>query len=112
MSDQIKDSLLIPRPGNRHGTLKWLPSDSAELFAKNLQTQPDDWLYRTQEVVYRLNSLGYRCREFDQIEWAQSIVVKGCSVVEGIGLAEEDTLSSRLTDLFNQPVIKIGRAHV
>ena len=110
MYDQIKNSLLIPRPENRHGALKWLPSDSAELFAKNLLTQPDDWLYRTKEVVYRLNSLGYRCPEFDQIEWAQSIVVKGCSVVEGIGLAEEDTLSSRLADLFNQPVINLGIA--
>lgn len=81
---------------------------SKELFEKNLKTQPDDWYYRTHPVKYTLNSLGYRTREFDDIDWKESIVMFGCSSVFGIGVTDEHTIPYFLEKLSGKPVINMG----
>jgi hypothetical protein len=82
--------------------------DSKDLFEKNLLTQPIDWFYRDNPIEYKLNKYGYRTVDFDTIDWANSIVVFGCSNVFGVGLHERDTLSSQLHGLTNIPVINMG----
>lgn len=57
---------------------------------------------------YNCNSNYYRCPEFDTIDWANSIVIFGCSNVFGVGVDDEDTLSSQLSRLTNMPVINMG----
>jgi hypothetical protein len=84
--------------------------DSKELFEQNLKTQPDDWYYRTHEVKYTLNSLGYRTKEFDDIDWKESIVIFGCSYIFGTGVTDEHTVPYFLEQLSGRPVINMGIA--
>jgi len=53
--------------------------------------EPDE---RTDGITYNFNSLGYRTKEFDNIDWANSIVVFGGSDVLGEGIEEQNTLTS------------------
>ena len=89
-------------------TLNYNCTDTKELFEKNLRTQPDDWYYRTHEVKYTLNSLGYRTKEFDDIDWKESIVIFGCSIIFGIGITDEHTIAYFLEQLSGRPVINMG----
>jgi hypothetical protein len=83
-------------------------SDSEELFLKNLKTMPTDWYYRTNKVNYVINSQGYRTQEFNKIDWANSIVMFGCSTVFGIGVDNQHTISHFLSELLDMPVINLG----
>ena len=97
-------------------TLNFCPSEvmigsslvGKELFEKNLKTQPEDWYYRTHPVKYTLNSSGYRTREFDDIDWKESIVMFGCSFVFGTGVTDEHTVPYFLEQLSGRPVINMG----
>jgi hypothetical protein len=57
---------------------------------------------------YKLNSDGYRTAEFKKINWKDSVVIFGCSMVFGEGLDEEQTISYKLSKLINLPVINMG----
>lgn len=85
-----------------------LVTDSSELFQLNLQQQPLSWLYRRQSVLYTVNGQHYRCRPFDQIDWANSIIIFGCSNAFGQGLDDADTISSKLELLTGIPVVNLG----
>ncbi len=54
------------------------------------------------------NSSNYRTKEFDQIDWKNSIVIFGCSNVFGAGLTDGETISHQLSMLTNRPVINMG----
>ena len=82
--------------------------DSPELYFMNLKTQPKDWHYRSKKIIYNVNSNGYRTKEWKDIDWKESIVIFGCSNTIGIGLAEDETISSQLERLCNRPVINMG----
>lgn len=101
----VKGIFLPPgsmQPGAFSGT------DDKPAFIKNLTTQPDNWYYRNNPIDYKLNMHGYRTTEFSSVDWANSVVVFGCSNVFGIGIHEEDTLASQLSKLINMPVINMG----
>jgi|TARA_R110001592_G_scaffold132997_3_gene347969 hypothetical protein len=96
-------------PESLPGTYKFWGNDDKELYENNLAVQDFGWRYRTQEIQYKLNSQGYRCPEFDTIDWKNSIVIVGCSQVFGIGLAEDETIAVQLQKLTDCPVINLGR---
>jgi len=83
-------------------------TDTKELFQKNLKTQSPNWEYRNKVIKYTLNSKGYRTKEFEHIDWANSIVLFGCSFVFGIGLDDEDTICSQLAKITGIPVVNLG----
>lgn len=89
---------------------KWAGTDTRPRYLANLGTQPPDWPYRTQPVTYTVNREGYRCAEFDQIDWSQSLVVFGCSMVFGIGVTDQDTMPAQLSMITGLPVINMGQA--
>ena len=91
-------------------TLNYNCSDTKETFEKNLKTQPEDWYYRTHPVKYTLNSSGYRTKEFDDIDWKESIVIFGCSHTFGTGITDEHTIPYFLEQLSGRPVINMGIA--
>lgn len=91
------------------GILDYVGSDSEEKFLKNLKIQPDTWHYRTKEVKYRHNSHGYRSKEWNDIDWAESVVILGCSLVYGVGVAEDETISHYLSSITNRSVINLGQ---
>lgn len=86
----------------------FISSDTPELLQQNLITQPNDWYYRNNDVNYTLNSYGYRTKEFDDIEWENSIVIFGCSFVFGVGVDDKHTISYFLEEMLNIPVINMG----
>lgn len=55
-----------------------------------------------------LNSLSYRCPEFDQVDWNKSVVVFGCSNVFGKSLSDADTICAQLEKIIDRPVINMG----
>jgi len=83
-------------------------TDNKKLFKHNIQRQPQGWRYRSHPVIYRFNSNGYRAPEFDTVDWANSVVIFGCSFVLGDGLDESETLSSQLSSKIGIPVINMG----
>ena len=87
---------------------KFSGTDTEQLFNDNLIKQPADWYYRTHPVNYTLNSRGYRTKEFDDIDWANSVVIFGCSHAFGVGIDDSDTISSRLSEIIGMPVINMG----
>jgi len=89
-------------------TSEYATPDTEDLFLKNLKIQPANWHYKTNKVNYRVNSDGYRTKEFDSIDWANSVVIFGCSEVFGTGVDESHTVASFLSDLIKLPVINLG----
>lgn len=58
---------------------------------------------------YRVNSMGYRTKEFDTIDWSNSYVIQGCSACFGVGIpADEDTIAEKLSLRLGKPVINLG----
>ena len=82
--------------------------DSESNFKINLVNQPTDWIYRTKEVRYTLNSQHYRCESFDKIDWSNSILIFGCSITFGVGVDDEDTISARLQQHTDFKVVNLG----
>jgi hypothetical protein len=83
-------------------------SDDYENFLNNLRKQPFDWHYRTKQIVYNVNNSGYRTREWDDIDWKESIILLGDSCTFGIGLAEDETISHFLSKLTGRNVVNLG----
>src|SRR6056297_703452 len=75
-----------------NGIARWLGSDTQERYNKNLNIFGADWKYADVDISYDLNSQGYRCSEFDQISWEDSVLFFGCSIVLGVGLPINETL--------------------
>lgn len=104
--DHVKANnfLFVPTPDSP----LWRGSDSGDAFYANLKTQPADWMYRTRTISYTDNSHNYRTQEFNTIDWANSVVMIGCSNVYGVGVDDIDTLPAQLSRLINKPVINLG----
>lgn len=86
----------------------FVQTDTAKKFHKNKKKQPNDWIYHNKTVEYKTNNQGFRCRPFDEFDWENSIVVLGCSNVFGIGLAEEDCLTSLIETNLGVQTINLG----
>jgi len=66
-------------------------------------------ILKNKSVCYTLNSHGYRCPEFKTIDWQNSIVTLGCSHTYGIGITDNSTYSSKLSEMLDMPVINLGQ---
>jgi len=84
-------------------------NDSEELFKKNLKNQPNNWHWRNTPIWYNVNMSGYRCPEFNNIDWSNSTLIIGDSWVFGLGLDENSTICNQLSDLICEPVINLGQ---
>jgi hypothetical protein len=82
--------------------------DSYTKYCINLQTQSPDWPWRNLPVSYTLNSQRYRSLEWKDCDWSNSILVFGCSMVYGVGVSDQDTLTSHLTNITGIPTINLG----
>jgi len=108
LSSRIREGQFLPIDTNI--SQQWAGTDTEQRYHSNLTTQPQDWLYRTHTVKYTVNSQGYRCPEFSTIDWSQSLVVFGCSMVFGIGVTDQDTMPAQLSRITGLPVINMGQA--
>jgi hypothetical protein len=58
---------------------------------------------------YLVNSMGYRAKEFDSINWSDSYVIQGCSACFGAGIPNDnDTVAEQLSKRIGKPVINLG----
>lgn len=60
------------------------------------------------DISYTLNSQGYRCPEFEKIDWKNSTITLGCSNTFGVGVDDKETYSSKLQGLLDIPVVNLG----
>lgn len=60
------------------------------------------------EYLYSRNSRGYRCAEFDTVDWQRSTAVFGCSEVFGVSVPEDQTLTHYMSRVFGVQCINLG----
>jgi len=110
LPDYIKPNCFLQAQVVGSCSKQFFSSDSQELYEKNKKMMPDTWEYHTTPVSYRFNSDGYRAPEFSTVDWKNSVVIFGCSMVFGEGLPEEYTIASQLQEILEIPVINMGLA--
>lgn len=103
--ENIAKKVLLPIAASE---LNWSGSDDKLSFLKNKKLYGKVWHYRDKEIEYKTNSSNYRTIEFDSVDWANSIVIFGCSNVFGVGVAEDETVSHYLSEIMGRPVINLG----
>lgn len=70
----------------------FISSDSEESYQKNLEQLGSSWFWANRSIYYQLNKQGYRCSEWDKIDWSSSILFFGCSQTFGVGLPLDMTI--------------------
>lgn len=100
---------LLPAPHEDRGLCPWHSMDSARAYQQNLRQQAPSWPWRSQSVEYRLNSQGYRCPEFSEVTWPDTVVLLGCSHAFGVGVSEHQTVSAYLQELLARPVANLSQ---
>lgn len=90
----------------------FVSSDSKENYYKCV-SEIEDWYYKDVEITYKFNKHGHRCKNIDEIDLDNYILITGCSHTQGIGLELEKTyaylLSSKLgCDYYNMAIPASG----
>jgi hypothetical protein len=76
--------------------LKFWATDSKELFERNKETAPEDWMYHNADITYNFNAHGFRQKkELADINQDNYIYSTGGCISLGVGVNEED----RYTDI-------------
>lgn len=87
---------------------KFLTPHEQEQYLKIKSDQPEDWIWHNKNIEYVRNSNGFRCAEFNDIDWGKSNVVVGCSRVFGHSIDDENTLTSFLENMSGETFINLG----
>jgi len=88
--------------------VKFLSSYEEEEAVKVKSSQPEDWIWHTRNIEYARNSNGFRCPEFNDIDWEKSNAVVGCSAVFGHSIDDENMLTSFLENMSGETFINLG----
>ena len=102
---------LLPTSKNnpdRDTTVQWWGGDNELDYTKNLKIIGNSWDYINKPVTYTINSQGYRCKEFDKLDWENSYSVLGCSHIFGEGNAFEDCIPQKLESFSGTTCINLG----
>ena len=83
-------------------------ADNQYFLEQNKKEQPVSWRYHNDRVRYDLNNHGYRCPEFSDIDWNNSIVVFGCSLAMGMAVDQSEIFTTLLQESLRVPVINLG----
>ena len=79
----------------------WEYVGSKEQFLQNKKEMPIDWYFRDVEITYRLNSIGHRCKEIEDVDMDNYILFTGCSHTEGIGMEADKIYPHLLSQKLN-----------
>jgi hypothetical protein len=85
-----------------------LETDTSKNFKRLSQNPPKKWDWINKKIYYTSNTQGYRCPEWQNIDWENSILLFGCSVAYGTGVDDSQTLSAYLQKKLKQPVINLA----
>lgn len=100
---------LLPALSGERGVVAFHSTDSAELFQRNLVSQPQTWPWRHLSVEYRLNSEGYRAPAWPLCDFSSSVWLLGCSWAFGVGVSEDQTVAHCLSERLDRPVINVSQ---
>lgn len=104
------NNCLIESPRNlpKNTIVNFWDTDTEELFNKNKVLLGEKWIWSNIEIEYKINSLGYRMEEFDNIDWSNYMVSLGCSHCAGVGIRLEDTYSYRISKELDLDLVNGG----
>ena len=88
--------------------LKWLPSDTKELFEKNLDKNYNllkKYNCLNLDISYKFNKDGFRANNFSQRE---NVLFLGCSYTFGIGLPLKNTFPQIVSDKIGLECFNLG----
>jgi len=96
--------MALPHSGSNEKSSRWFHSDNPETYAARGNKE-----FGLDDIFYCFNSLGYRTKEFAEIDHgAFKIMLLGCSVTLGVGLPIEVTygefLAQLIRDKYHIPV--------
>lgn len=100
--------MLVNANSKCNSTVEWFSVDSEISYNKTLKVEGDNWEYKNKLIKYTFNQNGYRCPNWTEISWQDSIVMIGCSNTFGLGLDYTDTAAYLLSQRLNTPVINLG----
>ena len=83
-------------------------TDRPDFIRKKNKKLGSSWYYYKKDISYVYNKNGFRCPEFETVDWKNSIVIFGCSDACGIGNTVEDTVAGKLERDLGIPVINLG----
>lgn len=87
-------------------TLKWYRGDNEAKFKQNI-SEGKIPRYGPEDVHYSFNSLGYRCQEITpKSDKYFRVGLYGCSLMEGYGLPEKNTIPSQFSDLLCSEILR------
>lgn len=96
---------------NHNSVVDWYPSDSADVFEQNkLEFEKKSGIpfpWDETSIKYRINSHGFRGDDFEPIE-EESFIALGCSMTFGVGIKEEQTWVSRLSEQLGMHGYNLG----
>jgi hypothetical protein len=78
-------------------TVLFCDTDTENCFIKNKKTLGKKWIWNNKPIEYKINSLGYRMNEFDEIDWSNYMAVFGCSHTFGTGMPLDDLFSTKIS---------------
>ena len=81
--------------------------DTADNFYTIKNSQPPDWEYHDKAIYYRYNSLGHRSVELSDLQ-DDYLLFTGCSVTEGVSLAEEDIYPTIVSKTLDKNFYNLG----
>lgn len=101
------------RPIKASGTLNYIGIDHPDYWEYHwkqiLKKYPNAFHDDTKEQInYKLNAHGYRCKEFDNINWNNFVLFLGCSNTFGQGVPENYLASSLLEKHLNIDCVNLG----
>ena len=86
-------------------------TDTIEALRKIKPVMPKYWRWHNDTINYRFNTQGFRNNvDFDKVDWKNSYVVFGCSMITGVGQPLDGTVVEYLQNKLGDPVINMGSA--
>jgi hypothetical protein len=67
-----------------------------EMFERNKSILGPHWRFYNLPIEYKMNSIGYRMKELEDIDYSNYIAFFGCSYTVGVGLPLEETFAYKI----------------
>ena len=80
-------------------TLDFLPADTNERLEENKKIAGEDWYYCSHPLSYKINDIGHRSNNINEIDLSNYILFTGCSHTFGIGLELEKLYGVKIANL-------------
>lgn len=101
------DTILLDIPRNlpKDTVVDFWDTDTEERYYQLKNEIGQNWFWFNKKITYKINKLGYRMKELNEIDTNNCIAVFGCSHTVGIGINNEDTWSYKIAKNMNCDLI-------